>query len=87
MLRFKKGQFFQSGVSYIDLVEFIMQKESNVSSDLEKLWRRIVFFICASNTDDHLRNHGFLLTSKGGELSPTIEGEKLNQNQLPSTWE
>ncbi|HEY6556359.1 MAG TPA: HipA domain-containing protein [Polyangiaceae bacterium] len=33
----------------------------HASSDLEQLWRRIVFFSCVSNTDDHLRNHGFML--------------------------
>ncbi len=67
------GTNFQSGVSYLDMVEFIMQKGSDVSSDLEELWRRIVFYICVSNTDDHLRNHGFLLTPKGWKLSPAYD--------------
>lgn len=57
-----------------------------VSRDLEQLWRRIIFSICVSNTDDHLRNHGFLLTQNGWILSPAFdinpnpdsEGIKLN---------
>lgn len=42
-------------------------------NDLEVLWRRIVFNICVSNSDDHLRNHGFLLTPKGWLLSPAFD--------------
>ena len=41
--------------------------------DLEQLWRRIVFSICVSNVDDHLRNHGFLLTNAGWVLSPAYD--------------
>jgi serine/threonine-protein kinase HipA len=37
---------------------------------LEQPWRRIVFYVCVSNTDDHLRNHGFMLTDRGWLLSP-----------------
>jgi serine/threonine-protein kinase HipA len=44
-----------------------------VDLDLEQLWRRIVFSICVSNTDDHLRNHGFLLTDEGWVLSPAYD--------------
>jgi serine/threonine-protein kinase HipA len=40
---------------------------------LEELWRRIVFSIAVSNTDDHLRNHGFLLNSQGWMLSPAYD--------------
>ncbi len=64
------GTDFQDGVSYLDLAGFIMQRGAHVASDLEELWRRIVFYICVSNTDDHLRNHGFLLTDGGWILSP-----------------
>lgn len=42
-------------------------------TDLEELWRRIVFNICVSNSDDHLRNHGFLLTPRGWILSPAFD--------------
>lgn len=80
------GDDYSEGVSYLDLVEFITSKGGNVNEDLEQLWRRIVFSICVSNTDDHLRNHGFILTKKGWVLSPaydinpveTCTGLKLN---------
>jgi serine/threonine-protein kinase HipA len=52
---------------------FIVQKGVNVNRDLEELFRRIVFSICVSNTDDHLRNHGFLLTADGWTLSPAYD--------------
>jgi serine/threonine-protein kinase HipA len=62
-----------SGVSYLELVDFITRHGANVEEDLKQLWRRIVFSICVSNTDDHLRNHGFLLTDKGWVLSPAYD--------------
>ncbi len=51
------------------------------TQDLQQLWRRIVFYICVSNTDDHLRNHGFLLTKDGWILSPAydVNPEPLNK--------
>jgi serine/threonine-protein kinase HipA len=61
------------GVSYLNLAEFIMQNGANVNDDLEELWRRIVFNISVKNTDDHLRNHGFLLTPQGWILSPAFD--------------
>lgn len=61
------------GVSYLGLAEFIMQNGANVKDDLEELWRRIVFNICVKNTDDHLRNHGFLLNRQGWILSPAFD--------------
>lgn len=67
------GTNFQSGASYLDLAGFIMQNGAQPDQDLEELWRRIVFYICVSNTDDHLRNHGFLLTPNGWTLSPAYD--------------
>jgi serine/threonine-protein kinase HipA len=67
------GTNYSSGVSYLDLAEFIMQHGASPNADLEELWRRIVFYISISNTDDHLRNHGFLLTGKGWTLSPAYD--------------
>lgn len=69
------GDNYQSGVSYLDLVGFIMQNGDKdfVASDLEELWRRIVFSICVKNTDDHLRNHGFILGENGWKLSPAYD--------------
>ncbi len=59
--------------SYLDLAAFIIKNGSNVDTDLEELWRRIVFSICITNTDDHLRNHGFILTDTGWTLSPAYD--------------
>jgi len=62
-----------TGASYMDLVQFIMEKGATPKADLEQLWRRIVFSIAIKNTDDHLRNHGFLLTDSGWQLSPAYD--------------
>jgi serine/threonine-protein kinase HipA len=61
------------GVSYLDLAEFIMRNGGNVDEDLRELWKRIVFNIAIKNTDDHLRNHGFLLSPAGWLLSPAYD--------------
>ncbi|MES2517042.1 MAG: HipA domain-containing protein [Bacteroidota bacterium] len=73
LLGHSDGMDYQDGVSYLHLAEFIMRNGAKVESDLEQLWRRIVFNICVSNTDDHLRNHGFLLTNNGWILSPAYD--------------
>lgn len=59
--------------SYLDIVEFIQFSGTQIEEDLHQLWRRVVFNILISNTDDHLRNHGFLLTDKGWRLSPAFD--------------
>lgn len=59
--------------SYLDIVDFIENYGTNVKANLHQLWRRIVFNITISNTDDHLRNHGFILNEKGWELSPAYD--------------
>ena len=73
MLGYTDGQDHADGASYLELVEFIQSYGANVDQDLEQLWRRIVFSICVTNTDDHLRNHGFLLTNDGWVLSPAYD--------------
>lgn len=73
MLGRKDGDSGDTGVSYLDLAEFLIQHGARTNEDLEQLWRRIVFNICVSNVDDHLRNHGFLLTEKGWTLSPAFD--------------
>jgi len=60
-------------VGYLDIAEFIQSNGADIENDLHQLWRRIVFNIAISNTDDHLRNHGFLLTAKGWKLSPAFD--------------
>ncbi|WPR70325.1 HipA domain-containing protein [Flavobacterium sp. NG2] len=59
--------------SYLDIAEFISNHGANVEANLHQLWRRIVFNIAISNTDDHLRNHGFILTNEGWILSPAYD--------------
>ncbi|HOY16676.1 MAG TPA: HipA domain-containing protein [Haliscomenobacter sp.] len=59
--------------SYLDLAEFIRFSGANIKIDLQQLWRRIVFHIAVSNADDHLRNHGFLLSPNGWNLSPAYD--------------
>ncbi|MFO8147029.1 MAG: HipA domain-containing protein [Gillisia sp.] len=59
--------------SYLDIVDVIENHGTNVDENLQQLWRRIVFNIAVSNTDDHLRNHGFILNEKGWELSPAFD--------------
>lgn len=73
LLGYNDGADYHEGVSYFELAEFIMRNGANVKADLAELWRRIVFNICIKNTDDHLRNHGFLLTPKGWTLSPAFD--------------
>ena len=67
------GAGAEEGVSYLELVEFIIRNGADVKRDLAELFRRIVFFIAVSNTDDHLRNHGFILTTEGWVLSPAYD--------------
>lgn len=69
------------GRSYLELAAFIIKNGANPAADLEELWRRIVFSICVKNTDDHLRNHGFLLTDTGWILSPAYD---INPNEYGS---
>jgi len=62
-----------SPASYLDIAEFIQTYGANVDDNLQQLWRRMVFNIAISNTDDHLRNHGFILTDEGWVLSPAYD--------------
>jgi serine/threonine-protein kinase HipA len=59
--------------SYLEIAEFIKFSGASNKEDLHQLWRRIVFNISISNTDDHLRNHGFLLSEEGWRLSPAFD--------------
>ena len=79
LLGYQDGADFHDGLSYLDIVAFIIQQGASVKADLQQLWRRVVFNILVSNTDDHLRNHGFLLTNHGWELSPAYD---MNPNEM-----
>ncbi|MGS0679970.1 type II toxin-antitoxin system HipA family toxin [Shewanella sp. 125m-7] len=61
------------GASYLELAEFLIQNGSNTQEDLEQLWTRILFNVMVSNSDDHLRNHGFILDVTGWRLSPAYD--------------
>lgn len=67
------GEDSATGAGYLNLVEFIITQGADVNRNLEELWRRVVFNIAVSNCDDHLRNHGFLLTDQGWTLSPAYD--------------
>lgn len=67
------GDGHDTGASYLELVEFIIRNGARPTADLEQLWCRIVFSIAVHNTDDHLRNHGFLLTENGWILAPAFD--------------
>ncbi len=86
LLERSDGADADDGASYMELAELLIRQGASTQQDLEQLWRRVVLFICLSNTDDHLRNHGFMLTSRGWTLAPAYdvnpdphgEGLKLN---------
>lgn len=67
------GASAQDGSSYIEIVEFIKAYGACPKSDLVELFKRLIFNMVVSNTDDHLRNHGFILTKQGWTLSPLYD--------------
>ena len=75
-----------AGSSYVEIASIIKTNSATPGKDLLELWRRIVFNMAVSNTDDHLRNHGFLLVKDGWSLSPlydvnpSIYGDTLSLN-------
>lgn len=73
MLGYSDGASAADGVSYLEIAEFIILNGANVDADLSELFKRIVLSIAISNTDDHLRNHGFILTKDGWILSPVYD--------------
>jgi serine/threonine-protein kinase HipA len=73
LLGYSDGADASTGASYLEIAEFIARSGSRPDADLKQLWRRITFSIAVSNTDDHLRNHGFILEPKGWRLSPAYD--------------
>ena len=73
MLGKNDGASSDDGSSYIDIVDFIKAYGSSPKDDLIELFKRIIFSMSVSNTDDHLRNHGFILNDKGWKLSPLYD--------------
>ena len=81
------GAGASTGASYLEIAEVIMSQGATPREDLVELWTRIVFNIMVSNTDDHLRNHGFLLTPGGGwrlseayDMNPVPDSSGLSLN-------
>ncbi len=74
------------GSSYLDIASFIKAYGSRPKDDLVELFKRIVFNMAISNTDDHLRNHAFILEKTGWRLSPLYDvnpvpyGDELSLN-------
>ena len=73
LLGLTDGDNASTGYGYTDIVDFIIRHGSNVEQNLEELYRRVAFYIIVGNSDDHFRNHGFLLSRKGWELSPAYD--------------
>lgn len=82
LLGLDDGAGSSTGNGYLDIVDFILQGCVDAGKNLRELYRRVAFNVMFGNTDDHFRNHGFLLTSKGWTLSPAYDinpGEKSYQ--------
>ena len=72
----------KSGNGYLDIVDFILLNCRDVNENLRQLYRRVAFNIAIGNSDDHFRNHGFLLTPRGWTLSPAYDmNPTLNEYQ------
>jgi serine/threonine-protein kinase HipA len=82
MLGRSDGDNHTNGFGYLDIVDFILRGCTRVDDNLRELYRRVAFNICIGNTDDHFRNHGFLLVAKGWTLSPAYDiNPTLNEYQ------
>ena len=82
LLGLEDGDNATTGHGYLDIVDFILQNCTDVDRNLQELYRRVAFNICIGNSDDHFRNHGFLLTAKGWTLSPAYDmNPTLNEYQ------
>lgn len=82
LLGLADGAGCATGNGYLDIVDFILQGCVDVKVNLRELYRRVAFNVMFGNTDDHFRNHGFLLTPKGWTLSPAYDinpGAKSHQ--------
>ncbi len=70
----KDGEDASTGVSYLEIADVLVRHGAQTERDLQELWSRMVFNMLVSNTDDHLRNHGFLLVpGRGWRLSPAYD--------------
>ncbi len=89
LLGLDDGADSSTGNGYLDIVDFILHGCTDVRQNLRELYRRVAFNIMFGNTDDHFRNHGFLLTPKGWTLSPAYDinpGAKPHQCLLIDSY-
>ncbi len=73
LLGLDDGSGAGTGNGYLDIVDFIVRNCTDVQQNLHELYRRVAFNVLFGNTDDHFRNHGFILTPKGWTLSPAYD--------------
>ena len=72
--------------SYLEIVDALRQFGASPKKDMHALWRRIVFNVLISNTDDHLRNHGFLYAGQNGwHLAPAYDLNPVPTDIKPRT--
>ncbi len=70
----RDGEDASTGASYLEIAQVLMAEGAQTDVDLHELWARVVFNLLVSNTDDHLRNHGFLLEhGTAWALSPAFD--------------
>ncbi|WP_235851349.1 type II toxin-antitoxin system HipA family toxin [Paraburkholderia acidicola] len=90
------GDDASTGASYLEIAQVLMTDGASTDLDLRELWSRIVFNLLVSNTDDHLRNHGFLLQpGRGWALAPAFDmnpvphahGLKLNISEADNAMD
>ena len=89
LLGLDDGAGSSTGNGYLDIVDFILRACTDVRQNLRELYRRVAFNVMFGNTDDHFRNHGFLLTPKGWTLSPAYDinpGAKSHQCLLIDSY-
>ena len=89
LLGLDDGADSSTGNGYLDIVDFILHSCTDVRQNLRELYRRVAFNVMFGNTDDHFRNHGFLLTPKGWTLSPAYDinpGAKSHQCLLIDSY-
>lgn len=75
------GDDASTGASYLEIARTLIDHGAQTQADLCELWSRIVFNMLVSNTDDHLRNHGFILVpGRGWRLSPAYDMNPVPQS-------
>lgn len=76
------GASATDGISYLDLASFIKAHGSKPKDDLLELWKRIIFNMLVTNTDDHLRNHAFMLDEKRDNWETLARKNGLTRGQI-----